>query len=117
MQKENRRVKMTKAMLNESFLKYLEEKPISRITVKEICEDADVNRSTYYVYYSDPYDQLHKIEDALIQEQAVYIDAILKNGEQDDRSFTNVVNKLLHYYQERKYMLQVLLGKHGAIHL
>lgn len=117
MQKENRRVKMTKAMLNESFLKYLEEKPISRITVKEICEDADVNRSTYYVYYSDPYDQLHKIEDDLIQEQAVYIDAILKNGEQDDRSFTNVVNKLLHYYQERKYMLQVLLGKHGAIHL
>ena len=87
MQKENRRVKMTKAMLNESFLKYLEEKPISRITVKEICEDADVNRSTYYVYYSDPYDQLHKIEDALIQEQAVYIDAILKNGERVDPAY------------------------------
>lgn len=117
MQKENRRVKMTKALLNESFLKFLEEKPISRITVKEICEDADVNRSTYYVYYSDPYDQLHKIEDALIREQAVYIDVILKNGEQDDRSFTNVINELLRYYQERKRMLQVLLGKHGDIHL
>lgn len=117
MQKENRRVKMTKALLNESFLKFLEEKPISRITVKEICEDADVNRSTYYVYYSDPYDQLHKIEDALIREQAVYIDAILKNGEQDDCSFTNVINNLLNYYQERKHMLQVLLGKHGDIHL
>lgn len=117
MQKENRRVKMTKALLNESFLKFLEERPISRITVKEICEDADVNRSTYYVYYSDPYDQLHKIEDALIREQAVYIDAILQNGEQDDCNFINVINKLLHYYQERKHMLQVLLGKHGDIHL
>ncbi|MDD5954164.1 MAG: TetR-like C-terminal domain-containing protein [Firmicutes bacterium] len=117
MQKENRRVKMTKALLNESFLKFLEEKPISRITVKEICEDADVNRSTYYVYYSDPYDQLHKIEDTFIREQAVYIDAILQNGEQDDPSFTNVINKLLHYYQERKHMLRVLLGKHGDIHL
>lgn len=117
MQKENRRVKMTKALLNESFLKFLEERPISRITVKEICEDADVNRSTYYVYYSDPYDQLHKIEDTFIREQAVYIDAILQNGEQDDPSFTNVINKLLHYYQERKHMLRVLLGKHGDIHL
>ena len=117
MQKENRRVKMTKALLNESFLKFLEERPISRITVKEICEDADVNRSTYYVYYSDPYDQLHKIEDALIREQAVYIDAILQNGEQNDPGFTNVINNLLHYYRERKDMLQVLLGKHGDIHL
>ena len=117
MQKENRRVKMTKALLNESFLKFLEEKPISRITVKEICEDADVNRSTYYVYYSDPYDQLHKIEDALIREQAVYIDAILQNGGHDDPSFTNVINNLLHYYRERKDMLQVLLGNHGDIHL
>lgn len=117
MQKENRRVRMTKALLNESLLKYLKEKPISRITVKEICEDADVNRSTYYVYYSDPYDQLDKIEDALIREQAVYIDTILQNGEQDDHSFTNVVTKLLHYYQERKHILQVLLGKHGDIHL
>ena len=117
MQKENRRVKMTKALLNESFLKFLEQKPLSHITVKEICEDADVNRSTYYVYYSDPYDQLHKIEDAFIREQAVYIDEILKNGEQDECSFTNVINNLLHYYQERKDMLQVLLGKHGDIHL
>ena len=35
MQKENRRVKMTKTLLNESFLKFLEKKPLSRITVKE----------------------------------------------------------------------------------
>ncbi len=117
MQKENRRVKMTKALLNESFMKFLEEKPLSRITVKEICNDADINRSTYYVYYSDPYDQLHKIEDTFIQEQTVYIDAILQNGEQDDLNFSNVIVKLLQYYQERKRLLQVLFGKHGDIHL
>ena len=35
----------------------------------------------------------------------------------DGPSFTNVINNLLHYYRERKHMLQVLLGKHGDIHL
>lgn len=117
MQKENRRVKMTKAMLNESFLKFLEEKPLSRITVKEICDDADVNRSTYYVYYSDPYDQLHKIEDTFIQEQTAYIDTILQTGEQDDLNFSKIMIKLLQYYRERKRLLQVLFGKYGDIHL
>lgn len=117
MQKENRRVKMTKAMLNESFMKFLEEKPLSRITVKEICDDADVNRSTYYVYYSDPYDQLHKIEDTFIQEQTAYIDTILQTGEQDDLNFSKIMIKLLQYYRERKRLLQVLFGRYGDIHL
>ena len=54
MPKENRRVKMTKMLLNESFLKFLAEKPLARITVKEICEDAGVNRSTYYAHFTDP---------------------------------------------------------------
>ena len=117
MQKENRRVKLTKALLNGSFLRLLEEKPLARITVKEICDGADVNRSTYYVYYADPYDHLHKLEDELIREQSVYVDAILQNGGQDDQSFSGVVNRLLHYYQERKHLFQVLLGKHGDIHL
>ena len=75
--KTDARVRYTRMMIQQTFLDLLKKKPISKITVKEICEDADVNRSTYYVYYSDPYDQLHKIEDALIREQAVYIDAIL----------------------------------------
>ena len=52
-QKESRRVKMTKMLLNESFLKFLAEKPLPRITIKEICEDADVNRSTYYAHFTD----------------------------------------------------------------
>ena len=60
MQKESRRVKMTKMLLNESFLKFLAEKPLAHITIKEICEAADVNRSTYYAHYTDPYDQLKK---------------------------------------------------------
>ena len=43
---ESRRVKMTKNLLNNSFLDCVSEKPLEKVTVTEICERADVNRST-----------------------------------------------------------------------
>ncbi|HAW71465.1 MAG TPA: TetR/AcrR family transcriptional regulator, partial [Firmicutes bacterium] len=36
----DRRVKYTKMVLRESLIKKLRDKPIARITIKELCEDA-----------------------------------------------------------------------------
>ena len=77
MKKENRRVKMTKKLLNDSFLKFLAKKPLSRITIKEICDDADINRSTYYAHFTDPYDQLKKLEVDIMTDMTIYVDSIL----------------------------------------
>ena len=44
---ENRRVKMTKKMMKDALLELLEKQPIEKITVTDICEKADVNRSTF----------------------------------------------------------------------
>ena len=117
MSTENRRIKMTKALLNDSFLNILKKKPLARITVKEICECADVNRSTYYVYYSDPYDQLNKMEQELLNAQTVLVDTILNDGQLQEDNFLQTTTKLLNYYQEKKTVLQVLLGNHGDVHL
>ena len=48
---ESRRVKMTKSLLNNSFLDCVAEMPLEKVTVTEICDRADVNRSTYYSYF------------------------------------------------------------------
>lgn len=37
-------------------------KPVSKITVREICEQAGVNRSTFYAHYLDVYDLFEKVE-------------------------------------------------------
>ena len=113
MAKENRRVKMTKALLCSSFLTLLQEKPLPRITVKEICEGADVNRSTYYAYYTDPYDQLHQMVQTFLQEQTIYMDTILNSAGSGDSFFEEVITKMLQYGRENKQLLQVLLGEHG----
>lgn len=50
---ESRRTQMTKSMIRAALVELLDEKPFERITIKELCERADVNRTTFYLHYSD----------------------------------------------------------------
>lgn len=59
--KENRRAAYSKRVIKESFIELLDQKPLSKISVKEICELADVNRCTFYSYFEDIYDLHNKI--------------------------------------------------------
>lgn len=40
----------------------LEKKPISRITVRNVCEKVQINRSTFYAHFLDIYDVVEKVE-------------------------------------------------------
>ena len=57
--RDDRRTQYSKRVIKESLLELLGQKPLNRITVRELCELADVNRSTFYAYYTDIYD-LHR---------------------------------------------------------
>ena len=70
--KNDARVRYTRKMIEESFLTLLQTKTVNRITVKEICEMAQVNRATFYKHYADPYDLLEQIEDRIIEGLSVY---------------------------------------------
>lgn len=65
-EKIDRRVRYTKMVIKDNFVTLLREKSISKITIKELCERADINRATFYAHYSDQYDLLRQIEDELI---------------------------------------------------
>ena len=43
----------TKKAIRKTFMELLEEKPLDKITVKDIVERCDINRGTFYYYYSD----------------------------------------------------------------
>lgn len=60
--KDNRRVRLTKQLIKDSLVELMAEKPINRITVKEICSCADINRSTFYLHYTDQYALLQELE-------------------------------------------------------
>lgn len=66
--KSDGRVRYTKLVIKENLLKLLAEKPIQKVTVKEICELAQINRATFYTHYHDPFDLLEQIENELFDD-------------------------------------------------
>lgn len=64
--------KDTKKLIFDTFIDLLEKKPFDRITVKDIVEACDINRNTFYYYYSDIYDLL---EEVFMKELNVLVEA------------------------------------------
>ena len=64
--KENQRVRLTKLMLKEALVDLLEQTPLQQITITEICERAEINRTTFYKYYSNECDLYADIENDFI---------------------------------------------------
>ncbi|MFC4386906.1 TetR/AcrR family transcriptional regulator [Gracilibacillus marinus] len=108
--KMDRRKKYTQMVLKESFLSILEEKPISTITVKEICSTADINRSTFYAHFMDQYDLLNKIEEEIIEDMDNYL--TLCNLCKEDETI-QMTEKLLEYILENKPVFVILLSENG----
>lgn len=50
--KEDRRIQKTKRAIRAAFVKLMGEKEVDRITIKELADEADVDRKTIYNYYS-----------------------------------------------------------------
>ncbi len=50
----------TAALMDEAFIELIDKKDFAYITVKEICERAGVNRSTFYLHYETIDDLLHE---------------------------------------------------------
>ena len=64
----DRRTAYTRMVIKQAFLKYLSDKPLEQITIKEICLEANINRATFYRNYKDLYDVFEEIENDLMQE-------------------------------------------------
>lgn len=63
--KIDRRTRKTRSAIQTAFIKLILKKDISKITVREISELADINRATFYLHYSDVYQVLESIEDGI----------------------------------------------------
>lgn len=59
--KTDLRIIKTKKSLYESLLDLMREKPFEELKVSDICENALVNRSTFYSHFDDKYDLLDSL--------------------------------------------------------
>lgn len=97
-------------VLKESLMHLLKEKHFSTITVKEICEIADINRSTFYAHYADQYELLDQIEEEIIDDMSIYLSTYNFNKEADALQMTE---KLIEYFAAKQDQLQILLSENS----
>jgi AcrR family transcriptional regulator len=97
----NARIQRSKLKLRESLLNLMINRPISRITVQELCSDAHVNRTTFYKYYKSTDDLLVEIEENIRDEfRQIAQDSLL---DEDPEKFIHVCLELVekHYDMAR----------------
>lgn len=108
-QKLDRRVRMSKSFLKQALITLLKEKRISRISVKELCQLADVNRSTFYTHYSDIYGLLNEMENEIIEQLTHALHSYVKNGEDP----IVMTEKLIQFIGSKYETCEVLLNEHS----
>lgn len=59
--KSNKRYQKNKQRIQTTLISLLQEKELSKITVQEICETLDINRSTFYYHYMDIFDLAEQV--------------------------------------------------------
>lgn len=60
--KTDPRTRYTRQIITESFWQLLRQKPMEKITVKEVCTLAQINRGTFYRHFQDCYDLMAQLE-------------------------------------------------------
>ncbi len=103
--KENQRVALTKRLVREALLLLMQKKPINKISIRELCEKAGINRSTFYNHYGSQYDVLDEISGIFLDEIA----AVIENAQLDDKeSVYGRVTLVLKYIEENIELSKLL---------
>ena len=112
--KKDMRVIVTKRMLREGMLRCLELKPLSKITISDLCRESGINRATFYNHYETPA--------MILREMAYEYDRQLfsiykpgsRKGHADD---SEALEACFSFIAERKGELKVLFSDHAEQYL
>lgn len=103
-QRENQRVMLSKRLIKESLTRLLATESIHKLSVRALCEDAGLNRSTFYKYYGSPYDVLAEMEEELLDNVRCAL------GAEDAATDREKIESLCAYFERYMPSVRVLVG-------
>ena len=105
--KNNQRTRLSKMLLKNAMLDLLElKKSIEKVSVRELCEKAELNRSTFYAHYNEPADLLNETEDELLNSASEYLGKI---GRADDVNAASFILAFLKFIKKNDKEFRILL--------
>ena len=112
--REYRSSQRSRRMIRAAFLELLEEKEFGKITVTDITNRADLNRSTFYAHYPDVQGVVEEIQDGIIEENMILVKEMkYRNILKDPMPYLNSICKTL----EENIRLFQKLGHSADVHL
>lgn len=100
-------VKKTKKMFEESLAALAKEYPLNKITVKALCEKAELSRNAFYFHYKDIYDLVGEIENGVLNEVRGYLDDFREMG--FPKNVLATIESMVFLLYERKDISLMLL--------
>lgn len=105
--KNNQRTRLSKILLKNALMDLLSEKgSVTKISVRELCERADLNRSTFYAHYSEPKELLEEVETELLDATREHLQKI---GAENDIGAHRYLLSFLIYIKENDKPFRTLL--------
>lgn len=115
-EKKDLRIIKTRKALYQAFLKLMKSKPFEQIKVSDICNEALVNRSTFYDHYTDKYDLLEEYINSL---KDTLTNEITKedNIEKNTKKYYMEIIKLLLYHieKEKDTYVSIMINNRNSI--
>jgi len=113
----------TKLRIMDVYLNLIAEKKWDKISVKELCADANITRGTFYQYFNDIYDLLEQIEEPLLfdlnyklQEKRDQIAMFVPTGAFEDKFDVSPPKPIVFWFdfcKNNKKAMKVLLSGNG----
>ncbi len=120
MQETDSRAKLTKSLIRQAFTGLLQQKPIQHITVKELCQKAGINRSTFYAHYMDIYDLLEKLEEDMVEDFQHALEPLLAGTpdaspatDMEEPSLLGIMTGIYQCLRDNVDICTVTLGEYG----
>lgn len=112
--KQERRYRRTEALILNGLTTLLQQKSIKEITVRELADLVDINRSTFYLHYTDIYDLLEKTEQRLLQQLK---DAVNEKWVEPETTahFFEFLEQTFTILSENAQLCSALMGPNGDI--
>lgn len=109
----DRRSRLSRRFLKEALIELMKTKSIHEISIKKICETADVNRSTFYRYYDSPY----QLYDEIIADVSLEIRRLVEDCPEGPNRLRRLLTDVFSYIEENRELMLVLLSSNGNIGL
>jgi len=114
MRKQTEKTLQTKADLVAAFWQLYKEKPINKITVKEVTDTAGYYRSTMYYYFEDVYAILDEIETSVLDDWEKNIcDPLFDKRFLLTNNIKTILNQITPFYQKNGEYIAILLSPNG----